>query len=70
MSVTGDAPANPFDADGPTSAFVVLVNERRQHSLWPLFADVPDGWTAVYGPCARAAALEWITTRDAGVLAR
>ncbi|MFD0412481.1 MbtH family protein [Streptomyces sp. NPDC127108] len=70
MSVTGDAPANPFDADGPTSAFVVLVNERRQHSLWPLFANVPDGWTVVYGPCPRAAALEWIAACDTGALAR
>lgn len=53
-----DAPANPFDGDGP---FHVLVNAEGRHSLWPGFAAVPDGWTAVHGPCERQAALDWIT---------
>jgi MbtH protein len=26
----------------------VLVNEEGQHSLWPDFIDVPDGWKATY----------------------
>lgn len=34
--------SNPFDDD--SGAFLVLVNAERQHSLWPGFADVPDGW--------------------------
>ncbi|MFD9903469.1 MbtH family protein [Streptomyces sp. NPDC059063] len=65
--VTGGAPAHPFDADG---IFVVLVNDQGQHSLWPLFADVPEGWTVTYGPCPRQDALEWLTARDAGAPAQ
>jgi MbtH protein len=34
---------NPFDdAEG---RFLVLVNDEDQHSLWPVFADVPEGET-------------------------
>ncbi|PZS36925.1 MAG: MbtH family protein [Pseudonocardiales bacterium] len=34
---------NPFeDAD---RTYVVLVNEERQHSLWPSDLTVPDGWS-------------------------
>lgn len=35
---------NPFD--DPEGTFSVLVNAEGQHSLWPAFAEVPDGWTA------------------------
>lgn len=38
---------NPFDdQDG---RFLVLVNDEDQHSLWPVFADTPTGWTVVFG---------------------
>ncbi|MFF4173899.1 MbtH family protein [Streptomyces sp. NPDC001744] len=51
---------NPFDnAEG---TFRVVVNDEGQHSLWPDFADVPEGWTSVHGPADRAGALEYITT--------
>ena len=33
---------NPFDRED--GVFLVLVNEQGQHSLWPSFAPVPDGW--------------------------
>lgn len=37
---------NPFeDVDGK---YHVLVNDEGQHSLWPTFAAVPDGWTVAY----------------------
>ncbi|GAA3720862.1 MbtH protein [Spinactinospora alkalitolerans] len=50
--------SNPFDdADG---AFLVLVNAEEQHSLWPEFAAVPEGWTAVHGPVPRDEALEYV----------
>jgi MbtH protein len=57
---------NPFD--DPDGRFLVLVNDEGQHSLWPVFADVPAGWTVVFGedspgdaPGAdRAAALEYV----------
>ena len=49
---------NPFDDDN--AAFVVLVNDEEQLSLWPVFADVPDGWRVVFGEAERAACLEYI----------
>ncbi|MEJ2885488.1 MbtH family protein [Actinomycetospora aeridis] len=63
---------NPFD--DPDGRFLVLVNDEGQHSLWPVFADVPAGWTVVFGqdggsdeaggaPGAdRDAALEYVET--------
>lgn len=49
---------NPFDdADG---TFLVLVNDEEQHSLWPEPAQVPQGWTPVYGPVPRDEALEYV----------
>lgn len=33
---------NPFeDRNG---SYFVLINDEGQHSLWPVFADVPAGW--------------------------
>jgi uncharacterized protein YbdZ (MbtH family) len=49
---------NPFDDE--SANFLVLVNEEEQHSLWPTFADVPDGWRVVYGEADRASCLEYI----------
>jgi MbtH protein len=46
---------NPFDDEG--AAFLVLVNDRAQHSLWPAHLDVPAGWSVAFGPAARAACL-------------
>ncbi|PWD49744.1 MbtH family protein [Serinibacter arcticus] len=50
---------NPFDDDA--ARFRVLVNDVDQHSLWPEFADVPNGWVAVFGPAARTEALDYVT---------
>jgi uncharacterized protein YbdZ (MbtH family) len=44
---------NPFDDDN--GSFFVLINDEEQHSLWPTFADAPDGWRVVYGAATRAA---------------
>jgi uncharacterized protein YbdZ (MbtH family) len=49
---------NPFDDDN--SSFLVLVNDEEQHSLWPVFADIPAGWQVVYGEADRAACLDYI----------
>jgi uncharacterized protein YbdZ (MbtH family) len=49
---------NPFDDDG--ADFLVLLNDEEQHSLWPSFAEIPDGWRPVYGEADRAACLEYI----------
>ena len=49
---------NPFDnTDG---VFSVLVNEENQHSLWPTFADIPAGWTTVFGEDGREACLAYV----------
>ncbi|KEF07884.1 MULTISPECIES: MbtH family protein [Streptomyces] len=47
--------ANPFDNEDGT--FHVLVNGEGQHSIWPVFADVPAGWTITLEARPRAEAL-------------
>nr|WP_042178661.1 MbtH family protein [Kibdelosporangium sp. MJ126-NF4] len=49
---------NPFD--DPDGTFFVLVNDEGQHSLWPTFADVPDGWTVAFGEDSREACLDYV----------
>jgi len=49
---------NPFE--DPQGRFFVLVNEEQQHSLWPVFADVPAGWTKVFGEDDREACLAYV----------
>lgn len=50
--------ANPFDdADG---SFFALVNEEGQHSLWPVFAEVPQGWSVVHGPAPWQQCLDYV----------
>lgn len=49
---------NPFD--DPDGTFSVLVNDEGQHSLWPAFAAVPDGWTAVLEGATRDDAERWV----------
>jgi len=49
---------NPFEnADG---TFVVLINDEGQHSLWPVSAATPVGWTVVHGADNRQSCLEFI----------
>jgi MbtH protein len=50
---------NPFEDDN--GRYLVLVNEERQHSIWPVFAPVPAGWTVAFGEAARAECLDWVT---------
>lgn len=49
---------NPFE--DPNGRFIVLANAEGQHSLWPVFADVPTGWSVVHGPDAREACLGYV----------
>lgn len=49
---------NPFDDENGT--FVVLVNDEGQHSLWPVFAEVPAAWRVVFGENSRADCLDYI----------
>ncbi|MEU9113906.1 MbtH family protein [Streptomyces sp. NPDC048483] len=49
---------NPFEDD--SAEYYVLTNEENQHSLWPAFAEVPEGWTVVHGRDGRQACLDHI----------
>ncbi len=49
---------NPFeDVD---AAYLVLVNDENQHSLWPAAIDVPAGWTTVHGAASRQGCLDYV----------
>ncbi|GAA2487369.1 MbtH family protein [Streptomyces gobitricini] len=50
--------SNPFDDQDGT--FLVLVNGEGQHSLWPAFAQRPDGWTIALDESPRDAALAYV----------
>ena len=50
--------ANPFDDDA--GRFYVLDNDEDQHSLWPVFADVPAGWRVVFGEASREDCLSYV----------
>lgn len=50
--------SNPFE--NKDANFLVLTNDEGQHSLWPVFADIPAGWTKVAGPDKRSVCLEYI----------
>lgn len=49
---------NPFD--DPDATFQVLVNDEGQHSLWPAFAEVPDGWSVAHDEDSREACMTYI----------
>ncbi|WP_020502468.1 MbtH family protein [Sciscionella marina] len=49
---------NPFE--DPDARYYVLVNEEEQHSLWPEFAEVPEGWRTVFGADSRQACLDYV----------
>jgi MbtH protein len=51
---------NPFE--DPDGTYLVLVNDEGQYSLWPEFADVPEGWTVEKTADTRPACLEYIET--------
>jgi MbtH protein len=49
---------NPFEDEN--GVYHVLINEEGQHSLWPSFIPVPQGWTIAHESASRAACLEFI----------
>ena len=49
---------NPFE--DPDAKYLVLINDEGQHSLWPVFADVPDGWEIIFGEDGRQECLDFI----------
>ncbi|WUI00871.1 MbtH family protein [Spirillospora sp. NBC_00431] len=64
--------ANPFEDEDGT--YFVLIGDEGRHSLWPVFADVPDGWQVIFGPAGRQDCLEfversWTEMRPGGLIA-
>ncbi|MDR3082688.1 MAG: MbtH family protein [Streptomyces sp.] len=49
---------NPFDNEEAT--FLVLVNDEGQYSLWPAFAEIPEGWASEHGEATRQECLAFI----------
>ncbi|MFM9445780.1 MbtH family protein [Streptomyces acidiscabies] len=49
---------NPFEDDD--ARYLVLTNDEGQHSLWPAFAEVPDGWTVAHPEDTRRSCLEYV----------
>nr|ATU31796.1 MbtH protein [Streptomyces sp. KCB13F003] len=52
--------SNPFEND--EAFYLVLVNKEGQHSVWPGFADVPQGWEVAFGPQLRQECLDFVNT--------
>jgi MbtH protein len=50
--------SNPFENE--SLVFLVLVNNENQHSLWPDFIAVPQGWSKAFGPGSRQLCLDYI----------
>jgi MbtH protein len=46
--------------DDETGAFLVLINEEGQHSLWPEAIAVPSGWDTIHSSDSRANCLAYI----------
>lgn len=57
--------SNPFDKKD--SRFFVLTNDQGQHSLWPSFIPIPDGWTrrteGTRQECLEYIAQNWVDIR-------
>lgn len=49
---------NPFEDE--EARYLVLINDEGQHSLWPVFADVPEGWEIIFGEDGRQECLDFI----------
>lgn len=49
---------NPFEDEDAN--YFVLINDEGQHSLWPVFADVPAGWEIIFGEDKRQACLDFV----------
>ncbi len=50
--------SNPFeDTD---ASYRVVVNDQRQHSLWPACFPIPEGWTIAHDTDSRARCVQYI----------
>lgn len=53
--------------DDPGHDFVVLVNDRDEHSLWPHFLEPPAGWNPTFGPAPREDCLDHVRRNWTGL---
>jgi MbtH protein len=65
-------PSNPFEDE--SAAYLVVVNDENQHSLWPADIDVPAGWAIVHPSDSRQNCLayveeHWTDLRPASLVA-
>ena len=44
----------------PDAKYFVLIDDDGQHSLWPAFSDLPDGWEVIFGEDGRRECLDFI----------
>lgn len=49
---------NPFENED--GRYYALINDEGQYSLWPVFAEVPEGWRIVHGEAGRQECLDFI----------
>jgi len=49
---------NPFENND--ASFLVLINEENQHSIWPDFIEIPNGWKSTYGPASKPECLKFV----------
>jgi uncharacterized protein YbdZ (MbtH family) len=49
---------NPFEDEN--ARFHVLINGEGQHSIWPTFVNIPEGWTIIYRTGSRLDCLEYV----------
>jgi MbtH protein len=40
--------------------YLVLINHEEQHSLWPSYKPIPDGWKQVFGEDIKEKCLEYV----------
>ena len=46
--------------DEPFDAYVVVVNDEEQYSVWPAAKPMPDGWRAVGEPRTREECIAYV----------
>jgi uncharacterized protein YbdZ (MbtH family) len=49
---------NPFEDE--EAEYLVLINDDGQCSLWPIFHEIPAGWTAVGPRGRRQHCMDWV----------
>jgi MbtH protein len=57
---------NPFE--DKDANYHVLMNDEGQYSLWPIFVEIPSGWTIIlnsnnYESCIKFIEENWIDMR-------